>query len=143
MNDEKTKSIFDLLEEEQKRNAVPASTPKTSSGRENRDALRFIRKFGIERGEIKVPTYVIYYHFMKWHHTQFGKLWGKEEFFRTFKKYFEQKRSGNQRFYMINDALDLSDETYEKAKKYDTKWQKRGNKKVKNKVSSLKQRDES
>ena len=54
-----------------------------------------------------------------------GRLWGKEEFFRTFKKHFQLKRSGNQRYYMINDSLDLSDEFYEKAKKYDKAWQKR------------------
>jgi hypothetical protein len=136
MNETKQK-LFDLLEEEQtKENAVPTSET-TSSGRENKDVLKFIRKLDIQPGTNKVPTYIIYYQFAQWHQTQWRNLWGKEEFFRTFKKHFEQKRSGNQRFYMINDALDLSDEMYEKAKKYDQKYQKRNKKvkKIKGKVS--------
>ena len=106
MNEEKQK-LFDLLEEEQtKGNAVPSSTASTD-GRENKDVLKFIRKLNIQPGPNKVPTYMIYYQFAQWHQTQWRNLWGKEEFFRTFKKHFEQKRSGNQRFYMINDALDF------------------------------------
>lgn len=138
MNEQK-KKLFELLEEEQNANAVPTSLP-TSGERENKDVLKFIRKFDLQPGSNKVPTYMIYYHFAQWHRGQWRSLWGKEEFFRTFKKHFEQKRSGNQRFYMINDALDLSEEMYEKAKKYEQKWQKRGKKvkKVKGKVSRAK-----
>jgi hypothetical protein len=142
MSDYNEKELFDLLEKEQKKKTAPVSTSK--NGRENKDVLRFIRKKELERGEIKVPTYVIYYHYAIWRQSQWGKPYGKEEFFRTFKQRFEQKRSGNQRFYMINDALDLSNELYEKAKKYDQKWQNRSkNKKAKSKVSSPKQGNES
>lgn len=138
MNEQK-KKLFELLEEEQKANTVPTST-QASGERENKDVLKFIRKFDLKPGSNKVPTYMIYYQFAQWHQKQWRNLWGKEEFFRTFKKHFEQKRSGNQRFYMINDALDLSEEMYEKAKKYEQKWQKRGKKvkKIKGKVSSIK-----
>ncbi len=143
MNEEK-KKLFELLEEEQTKGNAVLSSNQTAGERENKDVLKFIRKLGIEPGTNKVPTYMIYYQFAQWHQTQWRNLWGKEEFFRTFKKHFEQKRSGNQRFYMINDALDLSDEMYEKAKRYDKKYQNRSKKvkKSKSKVSCPEQGDE-
>lgn len=116
------KELEKLLEEEESKQEVENLPPKE---RVNKDVLRFIRNTGVAPGDNKVPTYVIYYHFIKWCKPKWVRLWGKEEFFRTFKKHFEAKRHGNQRFYMINDALDLSSEFYEKAKKYDYKWQKR------------------
>lgn len=111
-----------LLEEEE--NKKEKSIPQAKEY-ENKDVLKFIRNTGLSPGDNKVPTYMIYYHFIKWCNPRWGTLWGKEEFFRTFKKHFQLKRSGHQRYYMINDALDLSNEIYEKAKKYDQKWQKR------------------
>lgn len=139
------KELYELLEREE----TKAKPKKPFKHKENSQVLRFIRHHQLAPGDNKVPTYLIYYHYIKWFprvRTNEAKHWGKEEFFRTFKKHFEQRRNGNQRFYMINDGLDLSDETYEKAKKYDTKWQKRKvhkDKKRKNKVSSLKQGNES
>lgn len=129
MSTEDLKELQKLIEQEvlknkkQDVNQQPSVTPKK---RENKDVLAFIRKFNIAPGENKVPNYVIYHQFALWaNSTNWRKVWGKEEFFRTFKNHFEQKRSGNQRFYLINDGLDLSDEMYERAKKYDQKHQKR------------------
>lgn len=118
------KELYDLLQEEEEK-----KTPTHNTFKENKDVIKFIRKSGITSGSNKVPTYVIYYHFIKWTKKTWTKQWGKTEFFRTFRKYFELKRSGHQRYYLVNDALDLSDELYEKAKKYDTKWQKNRKKK--------------
>jgi hypothetical protein len=129
-----------LIEEEEQEKKVSEAPRKD---RENKDVLRFIRKFQIAPGPNKVPTYLIYHQYKDWQHTTWKKPWGKEEFFRTFKKHFEQKRSGNQRFYMINDGLDLSERAYEKAKKYQKGWQGRGKPKNKNKVSRAKQGNES
>ncbi len=120
--------IIEIEQEALKKKAQneQSDNPSAPIKRQNREVLSFIRKTGLSPGDNKVPNYVLYYHFMKWSNARrWNRLWGKEEFFRTFKQHFEQKRSGNQRFYLINDALDLSDEIYEKAKKYDQKYQKR------------------
>ena len=55
--------LHKLLEEEEA-NLDP--TPVPAKKRENKDVLRFIRKVGLAPGDNKVPTYVIYYHFIKW-----------------------------------------------------------------------------
>lgn len=133
MSTEDLKELQKLIEQEvlkEKKQDVVSPRPPAPKKRENRDVLAFIRKFELAPGDNKVPNYVIYHQFAIWANaTNWRKVWGKEEFFRTFKKHFEQKRSGNQRFYLINDGLDLSDEMYERAKKYDQKHQKRQQKK--------------
>jgi len=139
MSDKDIDELFKLIEREQEKKVVSEAPRKD---RENKDVLRFIRKFQIAPGENRVPTYLIYYHYKEWQRTTWKKPWGKEEFFRTFKQHFEQKRSGNQRFYMINDGLDLSERAYEKAKKYEKGWQKRGKSKNKGKVPGTKQGNE-
>lgn len=116
MSDIDLKYLERILEREQK-----APLPKSKRG-ENKDVIKFIRKTGLAPGENKVPTYLIYYTFIKWCKKYWINQWKKEEFFRTFKQHFQLKRSGNQRFYLINDAIDLSEEAYEKAKKYDQKY---------------------
>lgn len=110
--------IFNALESAQK--TKPVAKPKEK--KDNKDVIRFIRKTGLAPGENKVPTYVIYYQFVKWCNPTWTRVWKREEFFRTFKRHFELKRTGRQRYYMINDALNLTDEIYEKAKKYNQKW---------------------
>lgn len=93
--------------------------------RDNPDVLKFITETGLQPGPMKVPTYLIYFHFRNWCRKKGIALWGKEEFFRTFKKNFKQKRNGNQRFYLINSAIDLSRETLEEAKRYEQAYQSR------------------
>ena len=136
MADESLTELFKLLNEEQEK--INNSPETHEKNRTNKDVLRFIRKFQIAPGENRAPTYLIYHQYKDWQKSTWKKPWGKEEFFRTFKKYFQQKRSGNQRCYMINESLDLSKEAYEKAKKYEKNWQKRGKSKNKSKVPSTK-----
>jgi hypothetical protein len=93
----------------------------------NSDVVRFITKNGIEPGEEKVPNYLIYYTFIKWAQQNWARTWGNTEFFRTFNKYFETKRDGKQRYYMINNTIDRSKEYEEKAKSYYQKWVKNYN----------------
>jgi hypothetical protein len=121
-----------LIEQEEELKK-PTVQPKE---RENKDVLKFIRDHQLTPGENKVPTYVIYYVFTRWTLKKWKRRWKKEEFFRTFKKHFEQKRHGNQRFYMVNDAIELTDELYEKAKKYDKTYKRKKDKKSKIKTSS-------
>jgi hypothetical protein len=88
----------------------------------NPHILRFIQKTGIESGDVRTPTYIIYYAFIKWAQWNWVKTWGNTEFFRTFNKYFKPKRTGRQRYYMLNASLDMSEEYEQKAKDYYKKW---------------------
>ena len=115
--------LVKLIEEEQKPRPKAKKKDRSSRGRW---VNKFIKEHNIETGPLKVPTYVIYYHFAKWADGGWAKRYSKIEFFRNFNKHFEQKRSGHQRYYMINDSLELSEEIYEKAKKHQTKRQNRG-----------------
>lgn len=89
--------------------------------KENGVARRFINKSGMKPGLQKVPTYVIYYIFRKWANEFDRTQIGKTEFFRTFNRYFESKRSGHQRYYLINEDYVISDETIEAAKRHGKK----------------------
>ena len=119
--------LHKLLEEE--------GTKATSSpikGLENKEVLKFISNTQIKPGSHKVPGYIIYYHFVKWCSTSaFRRKWKKEAFFREFKKHFELKRTGKQRCYLIDESLDLSLETIEKAREYDEKYEKNNKRKSK------------
>ena len=88
------------------------------------DVLRFIKSHGLQKGEIRVPSYRIYYCFIKWAPQNWSKTWGNTEFFRIFKKQFEQKRTGRQRYYLLNTPIDETKEYEEKAKAYYQKWVK-------------------
>jgi hypothetical protein len=138
-NEPTLEELTTILEKESEK-----STPiKAYKSGENKDVLKFIRKTGLQAGDNKVPTYVIYYHFILWCRHFWIHLWKKQEFFRTFSKHFQIRRSGHQRYYMINDSLDLSKEFYEKAKKYDNKYKKRVKQKRKKQVSSTTEGSES
>lgn len=128
MKDISTEELLKLLNET-KSSLHSHLPPKLyeSKSKENRDVLYYIKNNNIEPGENKVPTYVIYYDYVMYARKSLGRVWGKEEFFRTFKMYFKPKRNGNQRFYMVNEEFANSKELNEKAKEYDKRWQKRKN----------------
>ncbi|NJN50297.1 MAG: hypothetical protein HC798_03975 [Polaribacter sp.] len=119
MSTEINDELLRLLEEEESKSSSPSLKSK-----ENSSVMFFIKKFNVTPGDFKVPTYVIYFHYRTWRMSIGKKSSGKEEFFRTFKKHFKQKRSGNQRFYMINNSLDISPELKVKAKHYDQTYKK-------------------
>ena len=119
--------LLNLLEEEEAPSKKPSKNARVDEEgkhvwKPNKDVERFIKKLNIQPGENKVPTYVIYYTFTTWANENWTRKWRPTEFFRTFKKHFEQKRTGRQRYYMLNDALDLSPEFEKKANKYYQKW---------------------
>ena len=90
----------------------------TSIRRQNKDVLNFIRKMEIDRGFKKYPSYLIYYHYAIWARVTGRKKFSSIEFFKTFKQLFTQKRTGKQRYYLINEKLEINDDLLEKAKKY-------------------------
>ncbi len=74
--------------EPQKEKHIPQSTT---------DVERFISHYSMKPGTDKVGTGHIYLIYLKW-----GGRKESRAFFRIFKKYFKQVRTGKQRFYLIN-----------------------------------------
>jgi len=129
--------LIKLLEEET--NAKKFVTPKRKT-KYAYSVEAFIKKFKIKPGPFKVPTHVIYYLYSKYITINNNYIrCKKEEFFRTFKKHFEQIRTGRQRYYLINDGLELSNTIYEKAEKHKRSYQ--GSKKIKSKIQDEISRD--
>lgn len=86
---------------------------------------KFIRENGIISGQIKVPTYVIYYHYKRKWKLQAKKL-SKIAFFREFNKLFDQVRTKNTRYYLLNDGIfNLDKESLDEAKGSDKRYEKK------------------
>ena len=70
---------------------------------------QFIKEYKVISGEDRIPNYVIWYLYK----GKFGGEKSKIGFFREFKKQFEQKRTGQQRVYMLSlESLGLTREDY-------------------------------
>jgi hypothetical protein len=92
--------LLKLLEE-------PDESPVSSHSVDETKIGDFIGSYFITAGVDRVPTYVIYYTYK----VKYGGELSKIEFFRQFKKKFEQKRTGKQRVYMLDGrSFDLSRE---------------------------------
>lgn len=76
----------------------------------------FILEKEIYPGNIRIPTYKIYYEYVT--HFKEPKL-SKIEFFRTFSQHFKSTRDGIGRYYLLNSCFDLSEEAMQKALLYD------------------------
>lgn len=81
----------------------------------NPSVLKFINKLNIKPSIYnKIPTYHIY---MEYRRSIDGPKCRPVSFFRSFKKLFQQKRYGSQRYYMITGNIDLSKESINKSEK--------------------------
>ena len=112
--------LLDLLENR--------DTLKTSKGKKapkNKNVLDFIEHYGIEKGDVLVPNYMIYYVYRRdWNgRNQTNKL-NKRAFFQTFGSLFESKRKTRFRGYMLNDCFGITKEKLEIANKYDKSVEK-------------------
>jgi hypothetical protein len=100
--------------------AVIEETPAIQKPVDTNDTVvKFIREFNLVRGEMKVPNYILYYLY-KVKYKVYSKKVGLTEFFRQFKKYFDMKRSGDQRFYMLGE-IELTEQFKTDARIYVTK----------------------
>lgn len=106
----KDKDLLDLLES----HGIDTSKKIVSKSHkpEPYSITRFIRHYCIIQGNIKLPTYFIYYQYKKFSRMKFES---KVEFFRHFSKHFAQLRDGKGRYYLLNDCFDTSPEAMEKA----------------------------
>lgn len=66
--------------------------------------LRYIKKLGIEHGSSRIPNFVIYNHYCNEFEPTANKL-SYIEFFRNFKKIFQQRRNYRTRYYMLNSGI--------------------------------------
>lgn len=110
------------LTEEELVKAVSSST-KPKRKKKNFSVARFIKRFNIQRGIVRFPSYLIYYIYMTDKTENGDRKIGKTAFFRHFNEEFEQVRNGQQRYYKLNWSLEITDELKDKARKYDLRFQ--------------------
>jgi len=93
---------------------------------------KFINQMHIKPGIELIPNYMIFYYYrVKWEGMQPPHKTNKIVFFREFNKMFKQKRTGKQRYYLLDsDTFDTSRKGMEEANYYEKTYQ---NKKVKKK----------
>lgn len=113
-----TNNIDDLLAIIEEDASPKKEDSPQESKRQNKKVIRFIKEKEIKVGTVKIPTYIIYYHFAQWCS---GERPGKTEFFRTFSQFFEQKRNTKQRYYLLNDSLEIGYEIEQKANHFKSK----------------------
>lgn len=91
--------------------------------------VKFSKEYSLKSGPERVPSYIIYMVYRRLFTTvpNSAKI-RPSAFFRTFKKLFTQRRSGNQRFYMLNTDFGLSEEQIESYKTNYKLYYFRGNK---------------
>lgn len=73
--------------------------------------MNFIKSNNIQSGEFRVPNYVIF----MMYRTKFKKVnnalkTNPVSFFRTFRQFFERRRTGQGKFYLINTDFGLTKE---------------------------------
>jgi hypothetical protein len=140
MTDKKLEELLKIAEESQE---DLTSEPIVLESKMDSKILKFVQVHNIKHGNIRVPTYRIYYEYAKWIRgwSTLYKV-GKNEFFRHFNKMFLQTRTGRQRYYLLNDCLDMSPETMERAKRHGKKWQNTTKTKESKKRGKLKKHEE-
>lgn len=67
--------------------------------REDNEAEKFIKEFGIESGETKVPAIVIYDKYKQWRKDKSIEM---RLFFRMFIKFFQKKQTSDGATYLLN-----------------------------------------
>lgn len=80
---------------------------------------KYIADLKIQAGDIEVPNFIIYNHYVEnW--QPHGKKLSKVEFFRKFNKLFEQKRKTSIRYYLLCDGIfDVSKDAIREGKEKD------------------------
>lgn len=120
MSDIEIDKLLEIANQEGDSNSESSSNNIT-----NKSVYDFIKAFNIASGETKVPNYMIFFKYItyKRERNEAGKC-GKTEFFRHFKKEFNQVRSNSCRYYLLNECFELSEEGLRKAEAYDKKNQR-------------------
>lgn len=95
----------------------------------------FIKDYGIESGEKLYPNYIIFYLYkQKWEGRERHGKEKKIPFFRNFSKRFESFRKKRQRYYKLNNFIEITEKLEYEASQYDQIYEKQ--KKTKSKKKS-------
>jgi hypothetical protein len=119
-------NVDELIKLAEKAEEKKKSSRSRGEHKEHSSVSRFIREFGVRPGTDLVPNYVIFYTYrVKWKGLPPEKKTNKINFFRAFNKQFTQKRTGRQRYYLLDGStFDTSREGIEEAKFYEQKTRK-------------------
>jgi len=103
MSDYTLDELLRLIEEKDSEKSPDLPSPLIKLS----EVEKFIREKKIHSGVDRVPTHIVYY--------TYKEVWGgqlsKIHFFREFKAFFDQRRTGKQRVYMLDErSFDLSRE---------------------------------
>lgn len=134
MENLKNLSLDELLELANEANQEHEEGEKKKT---KKHVLDFMKDRQILPGLTQVPNYLIYYEYRrKWKLESRSKL-RKTDFFREFSKHFEQKRTTNCRYYLLNEqSFDLSEENLKNSKDSDTLYENKIKKKKEQKESN-------
>tara|TARA_R100001086_G_scaffold249698_1_gene190430 strand:+ start:4498 stop:4935 length:438 start_codon:yes stop_codon:yes gene_type:complete len=127
MTDINIDELLELAENAKKEKAKR----KRGESKQHKSVSRFIEEYPIKPGTDLVPNYVIFYTYrILWKGLTHSNKCNKIVFFRNFNKQFNQKRTGKQRYYLVDaSSFDLTREGIEEAKYYDRRYQKENKKK--------------
>ena len=93
-----------------------------SKSKYSKVVLRFIRKYDIRPGKVRVPIYKIVYEFYKWQGAAYNEKCSATELGRQFTKHFDKTRSGKYRYYLLNECFNMDKKELKRAKDYYKKW---------------------
>lgn len=88
------------------------------NSRQNRAVLRFIQKFSIGRGNIRVPTCHITRRYNTWANANDYPRYTNIEIGRVFSQYFTKGKSGKYGYYYLNTDLDGNKKEFKLSKSY-------------------------
>lgn len=117
--------ILDFLEKVEKLEKKDIPKVRSVKSKNLASVKRFVKDNDIETGLDKIPTYVVFYTYMKcWSDSiHKEKKVNKIVFFRAFNTMFTSTRTGKQRYYLLNkDSFDLSREGNLKAKQFEERY---------------------
>lgn len=138
----KEKSVDELLKLVEEAEKKQEDSSKFTS-KDKPHVKRFIEDLDIKTGVERVSTSVIFHaYIMKWKGQSREKKLKKIEFFRQFKRYFNQTRTGKQRYYLLDpQSFDLTREGILEANHYNANYDKQKRTKSANKKEKRRKRE--
>lgn len=117
--------LLSIIEPSEEDGVQNKNKGKKKNNTKNRTVDDFISEMGIEPGPNKVKTSVIYYmYYVVWRENLQRKKASKIAFFRHFATKFPLKRDGKQRYYLLNDSLNIDNAILKRAEIYEKRSKK-------------------
>lgn len=128
MSDNQEYDINELIE-------IALQTPKGEQTRKlnsriNRHILSFIKRFGIGKGNYRVPICHITRRYNVWANANDRPRYSNIEIGRVFAKYFDKGKSGKYGYYLLNVNLDGNKQEYKISREYYERYVKKKTNKI-------------